>query len=463
MKFICSFIFALALSLNAATTSPPPVVATTSGGQSFAVPLRGVAGIGGAIAAINDQGRVTVPAAGVTNIGIVGRIFADDFERATLGAKWKVFYGSAAYITNSHQLYIGGGPMVVLTNGMTASMNWEIRWSETNAAFNGTSSGAGVGVMGALGLGYYGWFLGDTGADSRKLQIWQYNTNNGGFSKVAESFAIAGAYAPTDWIDLRFARTNDTLTLTGTNRTTGLGQKVSATFVYTGSGNVSPGIQQVSSICGQGGTFIESIVMTNTAPSPVDLLILSDSIYDGWNAGSFGAGPLGRLMANCQFSIAGYMSPGAGAVSMVQCTNEILAYHAKDILMVIGGNDIASGDTLAHTKAYHTKMSDIFTASGSRVTVGLPTARTASDLSVWKNWLVSRYRGHYIDLWTVTSNGGTGLLPAYSGDGETGVHLNALGASVVYQTIAHSPLIAGKMTIHNSSLVNSNSSLNRSR
>ncbi|MBC8095031.1 MAG: SGNH/GDSL hydrolase family protein [Akkermansiaceae bacterium] len=349
-----------------------------------------------------------------------------------------------ALVISENKLLIVGQTNVIgraiYTPFETCSEDWELSCTVSNPALSATSAAIGMGVYNATNnRGYFAFFITTDDADRGKAILYRW-VSNGTYTVMAKTAATT--YNAGNPVDVKLVRTPLGLTVFATNQTTGLGVTVSTNFSYDGAtGFFCPGAQKIALLAYRSGAFIDNLRMTNTVVAPVDIVVIGDSITEGYSGGALSNRWAHFVSTNFPtLRVKNYSASSASITNILNGTNELLRYRPRKALLTIGGNDWLYSYSSDEIKANYRLLTDTLTAAGVTVVHSMPSPRTATDLFQHKTFIATNYPAAHIGgTWTNLLGSGTSLAAwADSGDG---VHPGGAGHYAIATNDFLSPLL----------------------
>jgi len=176
-------------------------------------------------------------------------------------------------------------------------------------------------------------------------------------------------------------------------------------------------------------------VQYSTTYSTNKLLFIGDSLIKGYYAGTY----IERLS---KLFVDGISQSGGGDKTrevLVRLPEVLNHIKPKQVVLMIGTNDIGQGIDETSFKINHHSIVDQLEAAGINVIVISPPAINGYDAASANTWMAAEYVGKFISGYTLTKGSGTDLNPIYdSGDG---VHLNSDGFQLLADNINSSGLL----------------------
>ena len=212
-----------------------------------------------------------------------------------------------------------------------------------------------------------------------------------------------------------------------TNLTTGATAEYKYNFDLTTGNNTYNG--GYFTIWQMGGEFtVNSFEVQTPNRKNVYWGIMGDSITHGEYAGNYEDRWINLMKKETSKEFTVMAAAGNTALDINGNYSEIDLVNPTKVLIMIGGNDIRQGASLATTQTRYTNLINHLKGLGCEVVHQTPAADSNTDLSGLASWISSTYSGTdtVVDIFELTKDGATtNLNPAYdSGDG---THLNATG------------------------------------
>ncbi|MGN6556230.1 MAG: SGNH/GDSL hydrolase family protein, partial [Verrucomicrobiota bacterium] len=185
-----------------------------------------------------------------------------------------------------------------------------------------------------------------------------------------------------------------------------------------------------------GTNDVDNVVFNLQPIWPVNTLLLGDSITSGLMAESAEQSYASLLKRSLGPTVCNMGEPGATVGSITRTLPEINMLSPSNVVLMVGGNDIGSGDAIAAVKSGYASLVSQITNRGT-IFHCLPTpwvnlgAMTNMVEFVCTNYPSSTW----IDLYhPFLKNNTTDPLPSfyYTGDG---IHPNAAGSAIIYRQI----------------------------
>lgn len=324
--------------------------------------------------------------------------------------------GSATFAFSSGKLSVSGGASNY-SNFFTSSYITLLNKYDLGIEFTSTVAGTGL-AIGFLNL----HIRVDTSAGANRGLLYIENSTSGTPTTIATSATALTYTDTTDTLRLSFRRVFQTVFAKVENLTTPSNAPVYLQYKCTlVSGQ--PTLQAISNpaIYAYGGTqLVSKFEYINKEIQNCDLLVMGDSNSEGWYQG---ATPWFRVL---QSNFPGYIAiqarQGATAVNLSNAIAETIAINPKAVLLNIGTNNAAAGDTLVVFRPKYALIVKQLKDAGIKVIIHaaiIPNATTAT------NNLVVSYNGDtnsiygaldsFIDTFTAQATGG--LFNAVFNDG----------------------------------------------
>lgn len=242
------------------------------------------------------------------------------------------------------------------------------------------------------------------------------------------------SYNLGDRIRLIFERDELTYTVTAINTDNG---NASVTTSHTvSSSDIGNAVNTVGKpvLYSNGGTQdIEYFTASSDEWKNADLLIEGDSIAYSYSAATLGASYSHSFEASRSTSkIAIHATPGDKTQDVLNTMSELLMLNPKNVLLVIGGNDILFGVAGVTYQANYLSIVNQLVANGTTVYLAYNTPRTATDIRAINTYINSGTFSAYTkipEFFNDLLDGVYNLAPAYnSGDG---THPNSAGHTVL--------------------------------
>ena len=359
----------------------------------------------------------------------IGAVWADDFNRASLGANW-INLGSANASLTANELRFSetsynSARRVYYQPWLIGSDAWTIRWTQRFGVVDANSFGIGVGVLnfqaaGGNDRGYNAILSGaGTGLGTMAIQRWD------GANQQSVVTGPAMSLAAGDVVDCALTRSAWTMTATASNRANA--QVSSISFNYSRPDNlIAPTISRVCVYPIQGTVYVDDLSFTLNHRRPARFIVVGDSISDGYRATNAPARYISVVQSNFNETVCNDSSSYNTTTNSVSVLPEILAHHPGTAILMIGGNDVQFGYPASQWQTQYSNLVTQLQANGAHVKHCLPTPRSNVDLRPLKDWILANYpASDIIDTWTPLLNGTSGLQSSY--DGGDGVHPNTAG------------------------------------
>lgn len=242
------------------------------------------------------------------------------------------------------------------------------------------------------------------------------------------------SYNLGDRIRLIFERDELTYTITAINTDNG---NASVTTNHTvSSSDIGNAVNTVGKpvLYSNGGTQdIEYFLASSNEWKNADLLIEGDSIAYSYSATTLGASYSHSFESSRATSkIAIHATPGDKTQDVLNTMNELLMLNPKNVLLVIGGNDILFAVSAPTYEANYLSIVNQLVANGTTVYLAYNTPRTATDIRAINTYIASGTFSAYTkipEFFDDLLDGVYNLAPAYdSGDG---THPNNAGHAVL--------------------------------
>jgi len=242
------------------------------------------------------------------------------------------------------------------------------------------------------------------------------------------SDSVFSSLSVGDSIYLQMSWDRGTPTVTATNFTTGqtISQVLPSIFVAALGMQANTAYPTIRA--GAATYQICSFRYTSSGFSQPVLAIGGNSITRGASANAW------NLRYATQVGALVWAGSGDETSDMLLRLPELRDYiKPKNLFLMIGGNDVASSIDSNITKVNYQKIVDSATSYGINVYHLLPTPRTATDLTWFKNYIVRTFPTKHIDTWTPLLGTGSNMAAWFnSGDN---IHPNQLGHNAIANRI----------------------------
>ena len=365
-------------------------------------------------------------------------------DNMTNASNWTVVNPNSSFTFSASGcacLYTGGSPSIFwpLTdyiynsnygffNFQDYSMTITYKWN-ANAASGG---GIQVGLVGLPNTYFTGnsWFIGVPGYydNGNCVGYTTGPTYQGIFN--APNCVIGHTYT------LTLTKLNNVIYYSNTDVTT---STTNSGSVYTCNLNLATlsthltNYYSMPAIACMGGNFtVTNFTATPNAYQYPDFMFMGDSITYGFNAGTVSAGWAQVTMAATPGKVPTYYAaPYYDTQNFLSAINEALNIKPKNLVLMLGGNDVAFGVPSATYQANYMSIVNQFAGIGANIILCLNTYRTTTNITPINTFINSQYSGVYpiIDCYTPIFNNASTYL---SGDGThpTAAGDAALGALV---------------------------------
>lgn len=359
----------------------------------------------------------------------IGAVWADDFNRPSLGSNWVALGGANVTIISNELRFaetnVNNARQVHYSPWLTCSDEWTIRWSQRFESLSPTSYGIGVGIKnfqayGGTNRGYNAIFYG-TGIHLGSIELQRAEgTTQNYITNGALTSLSAG-----DMVDCTLTRSGWKITATATNRSNSQFSTCSL-ICNTPNGNERPTISRMCFYPISGTVFVDNVSFTINHKKPARYIVIGGSISDGFSASSQSAAYVSVIQSNFTQAVCNDSSSYNVTTNALNVLPEILSHQPATALLVIGGNDVLFNVPTATWQSNYSFLTTQLQAAGVRVKHVLPTPRNTTDLTTLKTWVSTNFPADsVIDVWTPMVTNLTKLKAVYdSGDG---VHPNDAG------------------------------------
>ena len=367
---------------------------------------------------------------------VIGVVWSDDFNRASLGPNWVVL-GADASLSGNQLMFsesrLDSTRQMYYDPWLFCSDSWSLSWNEHFGALSVKSTGVGLGIKNFQAQGGndrgYNAVLGGAGSARGKMQIQRFD----GSQQVLVSSGPAMSLAAGNIVDCSLTRSGWTLTAAATNRANGQTSITSINF-SDAAGLIAPTISRVCFYPLVGTVYFDDLTFVINHRKPARFEVVGASISDGYNASSYSNGYVRILQTNYTQTICNDSGSYNTTTNALSTLPEILAHQPTTVLLMIGGNDLQFGYPPDRWQSAYTNLVTQLRSNSIIVKHCLPTPRTNVDLTPLKDFILTNYpAGDVIDTWTPLLKGASSLNGNYdSGDG---VHPNDAGHAVISQAI----------------------------
>jgi lysophospholipase L1-like esterase len=388
------------------------------------------------------------PAVSAVNTNGV-QLLSDNFNRANggPGANWTIYNSGNFTLVSSNLQCVGAGDnthYMSYTAMPLQNENWQATWYQWTTTKSSSTYGIVAGVKGyqPFGANKSGWGAQvNTTTSSSGVCYLSYLSLDGttwytGPSSSALANAANDIYFCREWMDA------GAMHLTVTNVTEGGSSiTISTNMGYLTTSAATENYLGYFTIWAEGGTtMVSNLCVTNLTTVPADWVLIDASVGTGFSVSNVNQRFFSILQSNFP-SLVMYDCSGGSDTTGSVLTNmaQILAYHAKNYLLNMGGNDLYFGVAADTWKTNYLQISANLMTNGARVVHLLGNART-TDLTPLTNFVRTTYpASNIVDCFSLTVTNAPGYTLKTNLDSGDHIHPDYNGHAVMANAVSNTP------------------------